>query len=381
MSGRNHVVVVGAGPGGLAAAHQLVEFGAAAVDVTLFNRTPSADHLGGTIPVALGEHPVERFRARLAVPGVDCRVRDVTEVLGTGVRCGTEWTAADAVIAAPGLCLDREAVPPWDRASVLWDLDSAAAAAPALEAVPGGLVVVAIPGGPYRCPPAPFGLAMALAHHYRASGRFNRVCVTTPEPYPLAGVGGDAPAFLLESCSGAGVELERDFRIDLRSSEDGVLRSVDGRELTYERALIVPPHVRSPLLPLALAPGDGPLVEVDPRGETAVPGLYLVGDAAATGMPRAAGVAAAAGRTAADAVLHQLGVAPARDVHRPEPACYLRHAGNTVSRIRIRYPGDGPQRDRSIVMIDGPSPDLALAAEGERVRFLASAGGGSEGDR
>ena len=375
MAGRPHVVVVGAGPGGLAAAARLRERGADGVDVTLVTRGGTATHLAGTVPVAVSDRPVHHFVTPVAIDGVRCRAGEVTAVDAAGAVVDSERVDADAVIAAPGLQPDVGAVPDWPRAHVGWDPDAAAVAAPALDAVPGGRLLVAVCELPYRCPPAPYSLAMALATRHRRSGRFTKICLATPEPFPLMGVGGDAPAFLMEALEGAGVQLEGRFEPDLDASTDGVLRSGDGRELDYEAIFVVPPHRRSPVL--EGFDGEGPLVTVDERAESAQRGVFVVGDAAATGLPRAAGVAEAQGRTAADAVLARLGVAEARAPHVPEPSCYVQHAGGAVSRIRLRYPAGLPPDGEAEVAIDGPTPDLAHAAEGERRRFLRLAGCGT----
>jgi sulfide:quinone oxidoreductase len=281
---------------------------------------------------------------------------------------------ADAVIAAPGLAVADDSVPHWSRARAGWDPAAGAAAAADLGAVPGGRLVIAICGLPYRCPPAPYSLAMALADRHRRDGRFTKICVASPEAFPLMGLGGEAPAFLMESCAGAGVQLEGRFEVDLDASEDGILRGRDGRELAYEMAFLVPPHRRAGAL--AALGGDAPLVPVDARCESSLPGLFVIGDAADTGLPHAAGVGEAQGRTAADAVLARLGLAEPQPPHVPEPSCYVRLAGGGVSRIRVRYPDGPPPGGSPRVEIDGPSPDLAHAVEGERLRFLRLAGGG-----
>lgn len=365
------MLVVGAGPGGLAAAARLREIGSDAVAVTLVTRGATATHLAGTVPVALGDRSPEDYIATVAIEDVDCRDGEVDAIDGGGATVDGRRVDADAVIAAPGLCPDADAVPGWRRAHAGWDPATAAAASAALEGVPGGRLLIAVCSLPYRCAPAPYSLAMALADRHRRSGRFTKVCVATPEPFPLMSVGGDAPAFLMEACAGAGVAFEGRFDPDLEGSDDGVLRSRDGRELDYQHALLVPPHRRSPALE-DLA-GDGPLVTVDERGESATRGLFVVGDAAASGLPRAAGAAEAQGRTAADAVLARLGLAGARDPHLPEPSCYVLHAGGAVSRIRLRYPAGPPPGGEPSVAIDAPTPDLAHAVEGERRRFLALA--------
>jgi hypothetical protein len=98
--------------------------------------------------------------------------------------------------------------------------------------------------------------------------------------------------------------------------------------------------------------------------------LYVVGDAAATGMPRAAGVARGTAAAAADAALEALGVAPAPPPEPVEASCFLFHLGGAVSRVQVTYRGSEPT-----VQIDGPSLDLRPAREGERRRFLAAASG------
>lgn len=369
---RPRVLVVGAGPGGLAAVLRLLEAGRGGVEVVLVTRAGTATHLAGTVPVALGDRTAAEFVATVGVEGVHCLDGEVSRVDGGGADVDGERIRADAVIAGPGMVPDAGLVPRWSRARVGWDPVAAATAAADLEAVPGGRLVIGVCELPYRCPPAPYSLAMVLADRHKRSGRFTQVSVVTPEAFPLMGVGGEAPGFLMDACAGAGVQIEGRFEIDLARSEDGVLRSADGRELDYELAFLVPPHRRSPAL--AHLEGDGPLVAVDARGETADAGLFVVGDAAATGLPRAAGVAEAQGRSAADAVLTRLGLASPREPELPEPSCYVAHAGGTVSRIRVRYPAGLPPAGEPVVSIDGPSPDLAYAAEGERGRFLAMAG-------
>lgn len=364
------VAVLGAGPGGLAAARRLAGHG---VPVALVTRDGRAEHLGSAVDVALGLRAAEACAVDAAPSGVDVVAGEATALDGGGVVLadGTHLDAV-AVIAAPGLALDFDAVPRREGVIAAWDVASAAVAAEALDAVPGGRVVIAVAGVPYRCPPAPFGLAMALADMHRRSGRFTELTVISPEPLPLAGVGGEAPGFLLESCAGADVALELGVEIDLAATGDGELRTRDGRSIACKLALIVPPHRRSAAL--AGLPGDGPLVPVDVRGRAAE-GVWVVGDAAATGLPRAAGVAEAQGRTAADDVLATLGLAEPRPPELPEPACYLRHAGGGLSRIRLRFPDGLPPDGAPTVAIDGPSPDLVHALDGERERFLATAAG------
>ena len=362
MATLTRVVIVGAGPGGVAAARQLRDR-AGDVEVVTVEREGTAEYLPGTVPTLLGETSPEHWRQRLALKDVDVRAGGVEEVSGEGVKLDGRWIGANAVIAAPGLSLDAgQLTNSSSGVYVFWNPRGACTAARAVRKLRRGVVAVVISSLPYRCPPAPYDMAMQLAEHYRrGQDRGVRVVLTTPEEEPLAAIGGGVPGFLRSSCASAGVELLTDFQVDLASLGDRELRSTKGVSISYDLALVIPPHARSPLL--AGLPGQGPLVEVSSKFESAQSGLFVVGDAAETPLPRAADAAAAGGRTAADAVLERLGLSPAQEPHLPEPECYIGHGGGFYSRISLRYPEGLPPAGEAEVTLEGPSESLAAGFE------------------
>jgi sulfide:quinone oxidoreductase len=333
--------------------------------VTLFERARAVEYLPGTIPVSLGKTARERWRVRLSLPGVSVETGEVEVITGARVQLDGRIHEADAVVAAPGLDLAR--VPEAAGVHAFWDPAGAEAASSVVRAVEGGTVAVVVSSLPYRCPPAPFGLAMELASYYRE--REVRVVLTTPEPIPLAAVGGGVPEFLTRSCVEAGVELLAGFQPHPDSFEEGYLRSTGGAEVEYQLALVVPPHTRSPLL--AGLAGEGPLVSVSPRFESSEEGLFVVGDAAMVPLPRAADAAVAEGRTAADAVLEQFGLSGEQEPHLPEPECYVGHGGGRYSRISLRYPDGLPPAGSAAVRIEGPSERFAAGFEASFDRWRA----------
>jgi sulfide:quinone oxidoreductase len=376
---RSHrvVVVAGAGPGGLAAAARLRDVAGDQLEVVLVAPGARATFLAGTLDVLLGDAEPDAFMAPVELAGVRCVDAAVDAVRSEGVVVGGSLLAADAVIAAPGLSLVEDVLASWPGVASAWDPVGAVRARRSLPDVTAGRVVVAVCSLPYRCPPAPFALAIRLAERHFNAGHMTRVTVVTPEPMPLAGVGGEAPAFLMDACAAAGVEVERGFAVDLEASDSRVLRSLDGRELGHDALFLVPPHARAACL--RDLPGDGPLVPVGPRGSVEGTTLHVAGDAAATGLPRSAGVARGMAVLAADGVLEGLGIAPAPPPPPIDASCFLHHSGGAVSRIRVKFelgPDGGPEPVSSRVDIDSPSHDLGRAREGERRRFLAAAGGG-----
>jgi sulfide:quinone oxidoreductase len=364
------VAVVGAGPGGLAAALRLKERAGDQIEVLLFEKEAMAEYLPGTISVFMGQTTRERWRRRLNPGGLKVRFGEADEVSGGGVRIEGEWVEADAVVASPGLALAPGRVPDAPNVHTFWDPEGAESASEAARGLRGGTVAVVVSSLPYRCPPAPYGVAMELAAYYRREGRDARVVLTTPEEVPLASIGGGVPEFLRSSCAAAGVGILTGFEPDLPRLENGRLCSRGGVEVGCDLAFVVPPHERSPLL--ARLPGEGPLAPVSPRFESAWPNLFVVGDAAMVPLPRAADVAAAGGRTAADAALEGLGLSGRREPHPPAPECYVPHGGGSYSRISLRYPDGLPPRARPEITLEGPSERLAAGFEASFDRWLAS---------
>jgi sulfide:quinone oxidoreductase len=347
------VLVVGAGEAGLTAALRLRSAG---IRVRLVADRGRASYLPGTVDVMLGEAGATRFEQRLALDGIEVIGASAEAVSGRGVRIDGGWVAADAVVAAPGLILEPGSVGPNGRVVGCWDLSTARDVPALIGAVAKGVVAVVIASLPYRCPPSPYGLAMRLAQLLRDRGAAIRVVLTTPEPHPLAALGSVPGDFLLAASARAGVEIRLGFTPDLQALRHGEVRTADGRPLAADLALVVPPHRPSPLLK-ELA-GDGPLIPVGAGFESAEPGLFVIGDAAATPYPRAAGAATASGAAAAEAVLVRLGLAPVSALPQPQLDCYVGHGSGRYSRLRLRYPNGPPPEGRPEVEVSGPSEEL-----------------------
>jgi sulfide:quinone oxidoreductase len=358
------VAVIGAGPGGLAAARRLVQRAAGRIEVVLVTPKLTATHLASTAEVALGETEPEAAEVPISLAGVRLLVGEAQIADDLGLLVDREPVQADAIIAAPGLSLDFDSVPTADGVVAAWDPQSAYRAANILRGA--DTICVVVSDLPYRCPPAPFGLATRLA------ARGHRVTVCTPEPTPLAGVGASAARFLAEACRDAGVDVVTSFTPDLSARFGGRVRSVTGEEIRVDAALVIPPHRRSSALK-GLA-GDGPLVPCEQDGRIGAR-LWVVGDARQTPLPRAAGVAMTQANNAADAVLAELDIAAAPPPARPAPTCWLWTDGRRAARIALSFPDGLPPEGEALVRIDGPSVTLAEQALGGVAEFAAQASG------
>ena len=348
---RPEVIVVGAGPGGLAAVHALLDSGL--INVTLVQKSGKAHYLPGILPVLLGLRPVTQYYHPVTLPQLRVIAGEVTKLVAGTVQLadGTTLTA-DAVIAAPGLSTDAASVPTGPRSFPIWELAAAAQAQHVIHTLTSGRLVVAIASLPYRCPPAPYGLAISLKALFQAHEQPVEVILATPEERPLQALGTGVSDFL-ESLTEAGkVTLETLFHIDMNTSRDGTLVAMDGRRISYDLGLFVPPHRRPAVL--QGFPGNGAMVQVDAQQRAAMDRTWVIGDVAATSLPRAAGAAEAQGRTAAASVLATLGLAEEQEPSIPAPDCYIWTGLESAARIQLRFPRGLPPVGKPDITLDTP---------------------------
>ncbi|GAC1307892.1 MAG: FAD/NAD(P)-binding oxidoreductase [Ktedonobacteraceae bacterium] len=361
------VVVVGAGPGGLAAARHLAR--SSQVNVTLVQRGGLATYLPGILPVLLGLRPIAVYRHAIEMPQIQVLPGEVGG-LETGSVQLVDGTVlnADAVIAAPGLVTDSAAIPVGPRSFAVWELEAAQVAGQAVQSLTSGRVAVVITSLPYRCPPAPYGLAIALKALFQEQGRAIEVVLVTPEARPLQSLSPRAADFLESLVSTGNVVLQSAFQLDHAACRDGLMVAMDGKRIPYDVGLFIPPHRRPAFL--AELPGNGPLVQVDAHLRTAMDKTWVVGDVAATPLPRAAGVAEAQGHTAAESVLAELGLSEPQAPSVPAPNCYVWTSLSSVARIQLRFPNGLPPAGTPELILDPPSAAIYTEALGAPEQWL-----------
>lgn len=178
---RGHVVVVGGGYGGATAAKYIRLWSQGGVDVTLIERQANFIScpisnlvLAGEKSIAdithgyegLKRHGVRVIQAE--VSGVDSDKRTVK--LGNG-----DTLSYDRLLLAPGIDFLYDSVPGLTREISETQIFHSWKAGPQTVALrkqledlkDGGLVAIAIPKAPYRCPPGPYERASVIAHYLK----------------------------------------------------------------------------------------------------------------------------------------------------------------------------------------------------------------------
>jgi sulfide:quinone oxidoreductase len=363
-----HVLILGAGFGGLELATRLSETAADAVRVTLIDRNDSFYFGFSKLEVMLGRQSADEIKLPyrdIEKDGVEFRQETITGVDPAARRVTTDAGSYDAdfVVVALGADYDLAATPGFQEGGhEYYTLAGAERLRDALAGFQGGKVLVSVLGQPFKCPPAPFEGSFMLDEHFKQRGIRDSVemATTFPMTRPVP-VTGEVSQMFRDGLAARGVEELSEHLVTGIDPATGTAQLKGGETLPYDLFVGIPVH----LAPAALA--DSGLVEnnwvpVDQSNlRTRFPGVYALGDVC-TGprtVPKAGIFAEAAARVVADDIAAAITGAEPPAPYEGSGVCYAEFGGGMVSKVEVNFlRGDTPAAERN-------DPSLEFAAEKE----------------
>ncbi|HEX5021336.1 MAG TPA: FAD-dependent oxidoreductase, partial [Candidatus Binatia bacterium] len=191
-SRRKQIVILGGGSGGVVAATNLGRKLGDQHDVILVDKR--ADHLfmPAFLFVMLGERQAKEITRSLSLLAKRNVKFVQSEVLGIDpdrrqVHLQDRKLDYDYLVVSLGMQVRPDLIPGFAEASVHpWEIDGAIRLREKLESFNQGRIVVGVPLGPYRCPPAPYEAQWMLDSYFRKRGIRERVQIEffTRDPEP-----------------------------------------------------------------------------------------------------------------------------------------------------------------------------------------------------
>jgi sulfide dehydrogenase [flavocytochrome c] flavoprotein chain len=349
------IVVIGGGFGGASCARALKRIDPK-LQVTLVepNRIFTACPFSNEVIAGLRELEAQQFSyGRIIAEGVTVIARAAAKIdpraHTVGLADGTSL-GYDRLVLAPGIDLRFDALPGYDEAAAArmphaWKAgEQTMLLRRQLEAMDdGGLVALAVPAAPSRCPPAPYERASLIAHYLKAQKPHSKIIILdAKDAFPQQR--------LFEN---AWKELYPGMIERVSLSQGGRVVSVDPASNTmvtdfgnYTAAVanVIPPQQAGSIAAIAGAADHTGWCPIDPVtfASKLVPDIHVIGDACiGGGIPKSASAANAEARACAAAVTNLLaGKSP--DMPKLVGACYNTVApGYTFSMAGIYQPKDG----------------------------------------
>jgi sulfide:quinone oxidoreductase len=375
-----HVVILGAGFGGLELASRLSDSLAGEIRVTLIDRNDAFTFGFSKLDILFGKAGAAAVRLEyrdLVKPGVEFRQERVTAIDPAARHIETDGGSydADILVVALGAEYDLDATPGFAEGGLeFYSIPGAERMRDALPEFAGGTILIGVLAQPYKCPPAPFEGAFLLHDHLVERGirEQTEIRIVAPMSAPVP-VTPEVSQRFLDELESRGIEyLAQQRVVELApSAREAVLES--GERLPYDLFVGIPIH-RVPAVVKEAGLAENGWVAVDRDNlMTPFPDVYAVGDV--VGIPMAkAGVFAenAAGVVADDIVARHRGETLGRR-YEGEGNCYIEFGSGRVAKVQANFLG-GPSPTATVI---GPSEELAAEKEAfastRRARWFGTA--------
>jgi sulfide:quinone oxidoreductase len=306
------VLILGGGFGGIATARRLKE---------------TLDENDEVILVDRGDHFMVGFRKTWALTGqstLEAGQRPLDNLANIGIRVmrdpvtridpaartawmGDQRLSADALVVALGAELAPEAIPGFQQhAYNVYDSQDIPRAAQALSEFQGGRLLIGVFGVPYKCPPAPYEMALLIRETLEARGIQAEVEVFTPQPVSMPLLGQVGCDIIESRLADNGITFLPNRKATAVESGEVVFPNERRR---FDLLFGVPPHRTPAVARESGLVGDSGWVSVNSRTlETPFPGVYAIGDVVQISMangkplPKAGVFAEGMGETVADRI-------------------------------------------------------------------------------
>ena len=367
-----HVLILGAGFGGLELATRLSESLGDELHITLVDQNDSFIFGFSKLEILFGRQTREevRFPYRdISRPGVEFRQERVMSIDPQTRHVVTNGGTykPDILVVALGADYDPAATPGFvEDGHEYYSVAGAERLREVLASFSGGDVLIAILGVPFKCPPAPYEGALLLHDYLVGRGRRDatNIQVISPMDSPIP-VSRETSAAIVQALGERDIGYTPGWRVRGLDPATHVAQLKTG-DLSYDLFIGIPVH-RAPAVVeasgLTVGGNDG-WVAVDPRNlATRFPKVYALGDCADAPVPRAGVFAETAARAVADDIAAKLHGSGGIDPYDGRGSCYIQFGGGMVGKVDADFLS-GPSPKAPFL---GPSRELA----GEKDRFVS----------
>ena len=286
------ILVLGGGTGGLATVNELVKALGSEVQITLVDKNNRAEYRPSYLYVMMGYREPEQVTAPLSliekrgVKFVNAEVKSI-DPSNRVVKTSAGDLSYDYLVVSLG----AETRPDLVKGGFFpspWELDHALETRKLIRGFRKGRIVVATHSTPYRCPPAPWEVALLLDSYYSGLGIRKDIEITMvhPSKRPFENFGPLA-AKMMEGMMAERrinwVGVGKEVAVEEVDPSKKILVTTTGEKINFDALILVPPHKP----PEAVAksdiadPATGWAKATPPSMRTKYDDVYAIGDVVA----------------------------------------------------------------------------------------------------
>ena len=340
-------LILGGGFGGIAAARRLKE---------------RLDENDEVILVDRRDHFMVGFRKTWALTGqstLEAGQRSLDSLASLGIRVmrdpvtridpasrsawmGDQRLSADALVVALGAELAPEAIPGFQgHAHNVYDPQEIPRAAQALSEFQGGTLLIGIFGIPYKCPPAPYEMALLTRETLEARRINAKIEVFTPQPVSMPLLGQVGCDIIEGRLADNGITFLPNRKATAVEAGEVVFANERRR---FDLLFGVPPHRPPAVVRESGLVGESGWVTVNSRTlETPFPEVYAIGDVVQIAMgngkplPKAGVFAEAMGETVAERIAATFAGREPDAAFEGEGGCYLEVGAGQAMKVQGHF--------------------------------------------
>jgi sulfide:quinone oxidoreductase len=355
-----HVVILGAGFGGLELASRLSESLADEVHTTLIDQNDSFSFGFSKLDVLFKRKSKEDVLLRyddISLAGVEFRQERVISIDPESRRVTTPAASyeADILVVALGADYDLAAIAGFEEHGVqYYSLAGAEHMRDVLATFDSGKILIGILGHPFKCPPAPFEGALLLHDHYSQRGVRDAVEIRVVGPIAApVPVTPEVSQSILDALTARGIDyVPSEHVVEVGHNE---VRLASGGDIPFDLFVGIPVHQVPEVVRSSGLAVDGWVPVERTNLATRFPDVYAIGDVTALPMAKAGVFAEAAARVVADDIAARLRGGVLERPYEGAGTCYIEFGGGLVGMVEANFLG-GPKPTARLV---GPSRDLA----------------------
>ncbi|MCF6198691.1 MAG: NAD(P)/FAD-dependent oxidoreductase [Hyphomicrobiaceae bacterium] len=373
---KGRVVIIGGGAGGASVAHQLRKV-SKGIEITLVEPNPiytscffSNHYLGGFRSMRSLQHNYDGLK-KLGVKIIHDTALDIDTQNKLVTLKGETRLSYDKLVLSPGIEMKYEAIEGYSPA-VAKVMPHAWIAGDQtrllhrrlLDMKDGGVVVISVPGNPYRCPPAPYERATLIAHYLKYHKPASKLIILdTKSLFPQMALFEEVWASeykgLLEWIPG-----DKHGGVNKVIANEMSVVTRNGDRVKGDLINIIPPQRAPSIVARAgCALGDWCPIIPDSFASRQVKDVFVLGDSAtARNMPKSASSANSQAQIVANAIAAQL---TGRKMFPPRyrSACWSLLAANNAIKAGASYTAGKEVVEQKTSFISDVKEDKGIRAE------------------